>query len=90
LALPNVTNLQTKRDQNQAKLNDINSQLDDIALAPDGSQAFILDSLRDETGISLHPFPIAVWKVWRGWCSTLLLRRALHIPDPATFLTLTV
>jgi hypothetical protein len=90
LALPNVTNLQTKRDQNQAKLNDINSQLNDIASAPDGSQAFILDSLRDETGICLHHFQIAVWKVWRGWCSTLLLPRGLHMPDPATFLTLTV
>jgi hypothetical protein len=86
---PNVTDLQTERDQKQAKLNDINSQLSDIASPPDVSQGFILDILRDETGVSLHRFQMAVWTVVLGLVFIFAVAKSLAMPDfSATLLTL--
>ncbi len=59
--LTNVSDLQAERDQKQARLTALNTELASLPSPPSPSEGFLLDILRDETGISLHRFQMALW-----------------------------
>ncbi len=77
----NATDLQTERTQKQAQLDDVNSSL--AQLPPDfgPSENFLADILRDDVGVSLHRFQLALWTLILGIVFIVEVLRSLSIPE---------
>jgi hypothetical protein len=48
---------------------------------PGPSEGFLLDILRDETGVSFHRFQMAAWTVVLGFVFVISVYRSLAMPD---------
>jgi len=55
--------------------------LSHVPTLPEKSQGFLLDILRDETGISFHRFQMVIWTVILGFVFVVGVFRNLELPD---------
>jgi hypothetical protein len=86
---PDALDLQAERGQKLALLAAVQTQLASLPSPPDQSEGFFKDILRDETGVSLHRWQMAVWTVVLGVVFGAGVYTNLAMPDfNATLLTL--
>jgi hypothetical protein len=78
---PNLADLQTEQQQKQARLREVNTALNNLPSPPGQSEGFLLDILRDETGVSLHRFQMAVWTIVLGFVFVVGVYQSLAMPD---------
>ena len=80
-APPNLTDLQSEQQQKQARLADVNTALSNLPSPPGASDGFLLDILRDETGVSFHRFQMVGWTIVLGFVFVVTVYRSLAMPD---------
>jgi len=80
-APPNLTDLQAEQQQKQARLAQVNTSLNNLPSPPGPSDGFLLDILRDETGVSFHRFQMAAWTIVLGFVFAVAVYRSLAMPD---------
>jgi hypothetical protein len=77
----NVADLATEQIQKQARLAQVNTALGNLPLPPGPSEGFLLDILRDETGVSFHRFQMAGWTIVLGFVFAVGVYQNLAMPD---------
>ncbi|MBI3679593.1 MAG: hypothetical protein HY235_04275 [Acidobacteria bacterium] len=77
----NLTDLQAEQEQKKARLAEVITALNDLPSPPGPSDGFLLDILRDETGVSFHRFQMAAWTVVLGFVFVISVYRTLAMPD---------
>ena len=75
------TVLQTEQIQKQARLAQVNTALGNLPSPPGASEGFLLDILRDETGVSFHRFQMAGWTIVLGFVFVVGVYQSLAMPD---------
>jgi hypothetical protein len=88
-ANPPPAALVAEQQQKTARLAEVNTALGNLPSPPGPSQGFLLDILRDETGVSFHRFQMAGWTMVLGFVFAVAVFRSLAMPDfSATLLAL--
>jgi len=77
----NLTDLQSEQQQKQARLAAVQTALSNLPSPPGASTNFVLDILRDETGVSIHRFQMAAWTIVLGFVFIVAVTRSLAMPD---------
>jgi hypothetical protein len=80
-APPNLADLQNEQQQKQARLREVNTALNDLPSPPGQSENFLVDILRDETGVSFHRFQMAAWTIVLGFVFAVGVYQSLAMPD---------
>lgn len=81
VAPPNLTGLQTEEQKVKARLAEVSTALNNLPSPPGASDGFLLDILRDETGVSFHRFQMAAWTIVLGFVFVVAVYRSLAMPD---------
>lgn len=77
----NLNELQAEHQQKTARLAEVNTALNNLPSPFGPSEGFLLDILRDETGMSFHRFQMAAWTVVLGFVFVVSVYRSLAMPD---------
>ncbi len=77
----NLADLQAEQQQKTARLAEVTTALNNLPSPPGPSESFLLDILRDETGVSFHRFQMAAWTVVLGFVFGISVYRSLAMPD---------
>ena len=77
----NLNDPQAEHQQKTARLAEVNTALNNLPSPPGPSEGFLLDILRDETGVSFHRFQMAAWTVVLGFVFVISVYRSLAMPD---------
>ena len=77
----NAGDLKTEQQQKQARLDQVQTSLNNLPSAPDVSDGFLQDILRDETGVSFHRFQMAAWTIVLGFVFVVNVIGSLAMPD---------
>jgi hypothetical protein len=80
-AAADPTVLQTEQIQKQARVAQVNTALGNLPSPPGASEGFLLDILRDETGVSFHRFQMAGWTIVLGFVFVVGVYQSLAMPD---------
>jgi hypothetical protein len=80
-AAGNAVDLVTEQVQKQARLGQVNTALGNLPSPPGPSEGFLLDILRDETGVSFHRFQMAGWTIVLGFVFVVGVYQNLAMPD---------
>lgn len=80
-APPNLADLQTEQQQKQARLVQVDTALNSLPSPPGPTDGFLLDILRDETGVSFHRFQMAAWTIVLGFVFVIAVYQHLAMPD---------
>jgi hypothetical protein len=78
---PNLSDLQAEERQEQARLIEVDAALNSLPSPPGPSEGFLLDILRDETGVNFHRFQMAAWTIVLGFVFVVAVYRSLAMPD---------
>jgi len=78
---PNLAGLQAEQQQKQARLQEVNTALNNLPSPPGQSEGFLVDILRDETGVSFHRFQMAAWTIVLGFVFVVGVYQSLAMPD---------
>ena len=77
----NLIDLHAELQQKQQRLAEVDISLKNVSSLPRASENFLLDILRDETGVSFHRFQMAAWTVVLGFVFVISVYRNLAMPD---------
>jgi hypothetical protein len=77
----NLYDLQAEHQQKTARLAEVDTALHNLPTPPGPSEGFLLDILRDETGVTFHRFQMAAWTVVLGFVFVISVYRNLAMPD---------
>jgi hypothetical protein len=80
-APPDLADLQAEQQQKQARLAQVGTALAALPSPIGPSDGFLLDILRDETGVSFHRFQMAAWTIVIGFVFVVAVYRSLEMPD---------
>ena len=75
------TQLRAEQGLSTARMAEIHTALEALPQAPGPSHGFLVDILRDETGVSFHRFQMAAWTIILGFVFVTSVYRDLTMPD---------
>lgn len=76
-----LATLKSEQAQKMARLAELHTALESLPEPPGPSQGFLVDILRDETGVSFHRFQMAAWTIILGFVFVTSVYGNLTMPD---------